>query len=448
MSVLISKVEIGKFDKLSIPWVVKLTFANGQIGTYDKRRGEDTQQEGQELKEPELTELRYDFSDQKLEESSFEAISEIYKAQIKTLEEDYKTMKKKLQSRLQALKGPVKRMETVLNWLRDSKVDELLEAAKMLESEAEYIIKKVQAQGDKKYEVFLSNVQRHSTDVIASLEKRGMRVCFDTSTDKVDKQGLINGILDSCVFAIILTTDFFEKPVCVFEYFISVVAGKVLLPTYELSPRHGGGHLESYELPSMFQHIGNYEFLQVNRHYWETFITRLYTRVRKISYPQSTNLTQVQWAWLESELKKEGRCIGGLLFASAWDGYTAKEFHTRCDGMGPTLTLIETSTGLIFGGFTSVSWTSKDTYVNTDDVWLFTQDGKGSFRRINIYPASVGNALYCHEKYGPTFGAGHDIHISPGSSYIKKATYEIAVGPEGKFEVKHCEVLQIVKVVV
>ena len=36
MSVLINKVEMYKFDKLSIPSVVTLSFTNGEVCTYEK----------------------------------------------------------------------------------------------------------------------------------------------------------------------------------------------------------------------------------------------------------------------------------------------------------------------------------------------------------------------------------------------------------------------------
>ena len=40
------------------------------------------------------------------------------------------------------------------------------------------------------------------------------------------------------------------------------------------------------------------------------------------------------------------------------DGFLASTFHELCDGKGPTLTIVESEHGKIFGGFTSVSWSS------------------------------------------------------------------------------------------
>ena len=37
------------------------------------------------------------------------------------------------------------------------------------------------------------------------------------------------------------------------------------------------------------------------------------------------------------------------------DGWAASTFHSRCDGKGPTVTIIRVGK-YIFGGYTSVSW--------------------------------------------------------------------------------------------
>jgi hypothetical protein len=54
--------------------------------------------------------------------------------------------------------------------------------------------------------------------------------------------------------------------------------------------------------------------------------------------------------------------FGGKRFALLWrrsrDGISARDFHGRCDGHAPTLTLIEDTKGNIFGSFTPVEWVS------------------------------------------------------------------------------------------
>jgi hypothetical protein len=48
-----------------------------------------------------------------------------------------------------------------------------------------------------------------------------------------------------------------------------------------------------------------------------------------------------------------------LLWRGGRHGFAARDFHDRCDGHAPTLTLIEDTGGNIFGGFTPVNWESR-----------------------------------------------------------------------------------------
>jgi hypothetical protein len=49
-----------------------------------------------------------------------------------------------------------------------------------------------------------------------------------------------------------------------------------------------------------------------------------------------------------------------LLWRGSRDGFGARDFHCRCDGRAPTLTLIQDTKGNIFGGFTPVKWVSRE----------------------------------------------------------------------------------------
>ena len=45
-----------------------------------------------------------------------------------------------------------------------------------------------------------------------------------------------------------------------------------------------------------------------------------------------------------------------LLYRASKDGYTASSFHSCCNGKGPTLVVIKSTEGWIFGGYTTQSW--------------------------------------------------------------------------------------------
>ena len=45
-----------------------------------------------------------------------------------------------------------------------------------------------------------------------------------------------------------------------------------------------------------------------------------------------------------------------LLFRASENEYKAESFHECCDDMGPTLVIIKSTGGWIFGGYTTRSW--------------------------------------------------------------------------------------------
>ena len=45
-----------------------------------------------------------------------------------------------------------------------------------------------------------------------------------------------------------------------------------------------------------------------------------------------------------------------LIYRASEHGYSAKSFHECCDDKGPTLVVIKSSGGWIFGGYTTKSW--------------------------------------------------------------------------------------------
>ena len=60
--------------------------------------------------------------------------------------------------------------------------------------------------------------------------------------------------------------------------------------------------------------------------------------------------------WLGSNYKWR------LLYRASEHEYTAQSFHECCDNKGPTLVIIKSSGGWIFGGYTTESWSGKCIY--------------------------------------------------------------------------------------
>jgi hypothetical protein len=77
--------------------------------------------------------------------------------------------------------------------------------------------------------------------------------------------------------------------------------------------------------------------------------------------------------WLGRDFRLE------LIFASYNDGDLAWKFHSKCDGVSPTVTFIKTSTGKRFGGYSIIPWatTYPGEYVNSrGNEFVFSLDHK------------------------------------------------------------------------
>lgn len=99
-----------------------------------------------------------------------------------------------------------------------------------------------------------------------------------------------------------------------------------------------------------------------------------------------------------------------LLFRASRDGDTIKAFHDRVDGISPTISLIETKTNYIFGGFTDHAWDSKSGCVKTNNTFMF------SFNKKKIYIGKNGGQIHCTNDYGPWFCNGAGVY---GDNYFK-----------------------------
>jgi hypothetical protein len=148
-----------------------------------------------------------------------------------------------------------------------------------------------------------------------------------------------------------------------------------------------------------------------------------------------------------------------LLYRGTRDGFGTSHFHAKCDQQSNTLTIILTTAGYVFGGFTPIAWDSSSSYKidNTGKSFLFSLKNPRN-SEPKIFPLSnPSNSIYCHPSWGPTFGGNHDIYVAPNcdqntSSYTNlgysyKNDTGIAGGKvftgEQYFQVKEIEVFSI-----
>jgi hypothetical protein len=113
-----------------------------------------------------------------------------------------------------------------------------------------------------------------------------------------------------------------------------------------------------------------------------------------------------------------------LLYRGTRDGFQSSDFHRLCNGHSPTLTVILSTDGSIFGGYTPVVWNSRDAWVEDSSLksFLFTIKNPHNVPP-HIFPQQQqAHAILDYSSYGPTFGYGADLYVcdkcqSSNSSY-------------------------------
>ena len=126
---------------------------------------------------------------------------------------------------------------------------------------------------------------------------------------------------------------------------------------------------------------------------------------------------------IESRLNKKVKEVKKLYQATI-DGGEITNFHSKCDNIPNTLTIIQSEGNRRFGGFTSNIWGAKILYQDDKNAFLFSLDKK------KIYSYKEDNyAIFSSELFGPCFG--HNIN--------NNCTIEIVGNPIKENHLKTCE---------
>jgi len=61
-----------------------------------------------------------------------------------------------------------------------------------------------------------------------------------------------------------------------------------------------------------------------------------------------------------------------LIYQATRDGFLISDFHSKCDGILNTLTIVKTSDLYVFGGFTTQDWSSSAEFKSDSNAFLFS----------------------------------------------------------------------------
>ena len=104
-----------------------------------------------------------------------------------------------------------------------------------------------------------------------------------------------------------------------------------------------------------------------------------------------------------------------LLYRASDHRYSSTAFHALCDNKGPTITIIKSNWGNVFGGYTSKSWSSKPAFHADPEAFLFLirSNDKAVQNKcpmiFNLKETEFRTAVFHSYLCGPSFGLGHDI---------------------------------------
>jgi len=99
-----------------------------------------------------------------------------------------------------------------------------------------------------------------------------------------------------------------------------------------------------------------------------------------------------------------------LLYRGTRDGFDGEIFHTKCDGVENTLTIIKSEHDNIFGGFTEKAWESSNEERYADPKsFIFSLVNKENKPFIAM-DTNDACAIECDPSCGPIFGI-NDIYI-------------------------------------
>jgi hypothetical protein len=114
-----------------------------------------------------------------------------------------------------------------------------------------------------------------------------------------------------------------------------------------------------------------------------------------------------------------------LLYRGSRDGFGAADFHAKCDDKGATVTIVKSTEGCIFGGYSDQSWKSNIYgFKSSSCAFLFSIVNPAGLAPIKLPLTGERNnkAVCCYSLYGPVFGVGYDLCIRDKCNTVKNSS--------------------------
>ncbi|ETO31594.1 hypothetical protein RFI_05527 [Reticulomyxa filosa] len=154
-----------------------------------------------------------------------------------------------------------------------------------------------------------------------------------------------------------------------------------------------------------------------NKSGWGGYSSAMKGITKKLSIDSIILKEKEKNALLKFVTKKERKKRWKLLFRASKDGFLSTQFHAKCDNKGTTVTVVHSSLGQIFGGYTALPWQAGGGSYQQDPkafIFLLRSNNKTYKKPQKWTVKSVTNSVYHSSSYGPTFGGGFDFYLCNG----------------------------------
>ncbi len=114
-----------------------------------------------------------------------------------------------------------------------------------------------------------------------------------------------------------------------------------------------------------------------------------------------------------------------LIYRASRDGFEASSFHSKCNYVSNTVTIIKTTSDSVFGGFTSKLWSEinavndyyyfdgLNAHTTHENAFIFSLRRLGYPKKQRLNVTQKEYAIYNLPEYGPIYGG--DIYVSGNS---------------------------------
>lgn len=116
-----------------------------------------------------------------------------------------------------------------------------------------------------------------------------------------------------------------------------------------------------------------------------------------------------------------------LLYRATRDGFKSIDFHSKCDYKYNTITLIQSTKNNVFGGYTSSTWDTSNSYKSDSSAFLFSLRINGASNNVTfpIKQATSQFAIYCNSSYGAVFGSDDALFVQNNAHTTNTNNHEL-----------------------